>query len=353
MPRPRFLVPLAVLAFTCGCAQIAPTASPDSTSAPSAQVENAGEHVPDALGDPIRLFKVAYPLLRAAHDFCKHAQGYAVGLYALNRFGMGRFEDVASTYGIGDELKVLFTVPNGPAYRAGIRTGDVVLSVNGERTPTDAHSTAIFSGKMAVLARTGLPVEFSLRRDSKILKTTVQPEPICGYSVQVSPQPRIDAVADGSKHIAVSRGMMQFAKTDADLALVLAHEIAHNVMGHQRTKIQLQRSSAEAHAADTAPRRLNPVYSRALESDADYVGLYIMARADMPIEDAPKLLERMAAAAAARGADPYPTSHPPSKQRLMALQKTIREIERKRAAGAPLVPDAKTLKISELRARNG
>ncbi|HSQ03226.1 MAG TPA: M48 family metallopeptidase, partial [Burkholderiales bacterium] len=253
---------------------------------------------------------------------------------------------------IGNEMKVLFVAPDGPAYRAGIRTGDIVLSINGERAPTDARATATFSGRMAVLSRTGLPVEFSVRRGDRVVKATIRPELVCGYSVQLSPQPRVDAVADGNKRIAVSRGMMQFAKTDIDLALVIAHEIAHNAMGHLRTKRELLHSSPDARASDTAPDRLNPIYSRALETDADYVGLYIMARAGLPIEEAPQFLERMAAASAARGANQYPASHPPSKQRLTALRNTIREIQRKRTAGAPLDPDLKALKVSVLKVQD-
>ena len=39
------------------------------------------------------------------------------------------------------------------------------------------------------------------------------------------------AFADGTK-VFLTRGMMRFAQSDEELALVVAHETAHNIMGH-------------------------------------------------------------------------------------------------------------------------
>jgi predicted Zn-dependent protease len=131
--------------------------------------------------------------------------------------------------------------------------------------------------------------------------------------------------------------MLNFAHTDPELALVVGHEIAHNAMGHLDARSQLMRSlAANGHTAgEGSANGMTPAFSQALEMEADHMGLYIVARAGMPIEDAPRFVERLSATA---GANVQTRTHPTSRARVAALTRTVREIENKRAAGLPLTP---------------
>lgn len=333
MFRPCALLLAAALS---ACATV--ERQPGDTPATAAAGRPAAIAVPQGLiADQVRVFQVSYPLLRAASEVCTDGTVYGMGLYALNRYTMGAYANVAWRYGIGNDMRVLAAIPDGPAYRAGLMAGDVIMTVNGEPAPTTAASTRAFGLKMAHIARTGTPVAMTVRRDTETVSVKVQPERLCGYQVQVTNTLQVNARADGRRGIHVTRGMLDFTHSDAELALVIAHEIAHNAMGHLRARSQLMRSMA---AAGRAPQGagangMTPAFSQALEMEADHMGLYIVARAGMPFEEAPQFIARLAARP---GGEQRAQTHPTSAARVAALKRSVREIQAKLAAGQPLSP---------------
>ena len=194
-----------------------------------------------------------------------------------------------------------------------------------------------------------------VERDGKPAVLHVVPVNGCDYPVEIALVEDINAAADGER-VMVTRGMMRFVENDAELALVVAHEIAHNAMGHMDAKTQ----NAAAGAAGglvldilaaavgvntggafmrTGLNAASGAYSVEFEQEADYVGLYIMARAGAPIREAPQFWRRMAttnpATVEAAG------THPTSPARFVALEQTVTEIEYKVATAAELVPEMK------------
>jgi predicted Zn-dependent protease len=87
-------------------------------------------------------------------------------------------------------------------------------------------------------------------------------------------------------------------------------------------------------------------YSQEFESEADYVGLYIMANSGMPIADAPKFWRRMAAAFPSNIKANYSASHPSTSYRMVALEETVREINVKVEKSEPLLPNMKDGKFN-------
>ncbi|MBI5165485.1 MAG: M48 family metalloprotease [Magnetospirillum sp.] len=61
------------------------------------------------------------------------------------------------------------------------------------------------------------------------LRLEVGAEKVCGYPLSVSGIEAVNAYA-GGKTIVITAGMMNFVESDAELALVLSHEMAHNTM---------------------------------------------------------------------------------------------------------------------------
>jgi predicted Zn-dependent protease len=163
---------------------------------------------------------------------------------------------------------------------------------------------------------TGRPVTFDIAGPDP-RSVTLAPARICSYPVHVLDNEKVNAYADGDS-VKITKGMLWFVEADTELAMVLAHELAHNLMGHAGTF----RSMFED--------------KKSREADADYVGLYIMARAGFEIEKAPNFWRRIAAA--------FPqmiessSSHPIMPYRFVALRKTTEEIRRMQAEGLPLVP---------------
>ncbi|RUM40159.1 MAG: peptidase M48 Ste24p, partial [Desulfocapsa sp.] len=80
-------------------------------------------------------------------------------------------------------------------------------------------------------------------------------------------------------------------------------------------------------------------YSPAYEHEADYIGLYIMARAGYKIDNAAEVWRRMSAIAP--DAIYVKTTHPTNPARFVAMKKTIAEIKSKKIIGLKLIPNFK------------
>ena len=179
---------------------------------------------------------------------------------------------------------------------------------------------------------------------------------LCIYKFKIDDKSRVvNASADG-KNIIVTKPMMRFAKKDDELAIVLGHEAAHNIMGHvskMRTNMttgavvgHLFDAIAESQGFDTrglfseSGASLGAYrYSVDFEEEADYVGLYITYLAGYNIDKAPDFWRKMSVRnPEAIFAD---TTHPSNPKRFIALSKTVKEIYRKRDAKVSLLPDLK------------
>ncbi len=177
---------------------------------------------------------------------------------------------------------------------------------------------------------------------------------VCVYPMEYYYHPfLINAWADGNS-ITVTSRMIEFAKPDVYLAFVLAHEYAHNLLEHpQSSTWRAHLGGAIGAAADALARsegiytggqfedigfeagKLN--YSQEMEYEADYLGLYILARAGYAIEEAPAFWRKMSE----RHPDAVylASSHPTNPARFVALEHAIKEIKAKQAAGKALVPE--------------
>jgi predicted Zn-dependent protease len=80
-------------------------------------------------------------------------------------------------------------------------------------------------------------------------------------------------------------------------------------------------------------------YSKEMEAEADYVGLYILANAGYDIHSGPNLFRRLGVASPKSMEAKYATSHPSTPERFVMLEETIGEIEAKKAAGKTLLPE--------------
>lgn len=163
----------------------------------------------------------------------------------------------------------------------------------------------------------------------------------------------VNAYTDGAK-IVVSPAMMHFAESNDELAVVLAHEYAHAIMKHPaKTQKNATMGGLLGMAADMLAQSqgINTGgtfgkmgvqsavmrYSQNFEREADYIGMYLMARAGYPVDEAAKLWRNMAKV---NPQGVYNSStHPTSAERYILLKKSAAEIKQKQAAGQPLLPE--------------
>lgn len=142
--------------------------------------------------------------------------------------------------------------------------------------------------------------------------------PRCRYPIEVSDRGMVYASTNG-RRIRITEGMLAFASNDSELAFVLAHELAHDLLGH--------------------PGAFHGGGRQRMELEADYVGIYITARAGYDVEVAAHFILRLASAFPGISED---SSYPAPAARYALLQRALKEIALKLATSAPLVPDFTT-----------
>lgn len=130
--------------------------------------------------------------------------------------------------------------------------------------------------------------------------------------------------------------------TDSELAAVIGHEIAHALRDHGREKVsQAQLSSAlvqglaasghayaglHAAVADLGSQLFYKLpYSRVMESEADVIGLELMARAGYDPRDASNVWKKMQLAGASGGIE-FLATHPNSETRIAALDSAVPKV---------------------------
>jgi hypothetical protein len=255
---------------------------------------------------------------------------------------------------VGDEPTVLFVFEGGPAELAGLKLRDRVISIDG----ISAGEAKAIANRLRS-ASAGAPVSLSVvvRRGSDKLVLAITPVRACDYPVELDEQQAVKTHSDGER-ILIGRGMVSFARTDEELALVISHEMAHNTMRHIYTKwgnepggiiadIALRLLSRGLYRGSMVTQAASHAYSPEFEIEADHVGLYMMASTGYAIDDAPKFWRRLAAANPSTTADSHTSSHPSTAQRMAALEKTIKEIQAKRLAGVALLPQKKDGKAQQ------
>ena len=179
----------------------------------------------------------------------------------------------------------------------------------------------------------------------------------CVYEFELSKEKSVNAYADGKK-IVISPAMMNFADKDEELAIVLGHEYAHNVMGHINAKQQNMllgnlfgialdaAASSQGLSTGSAFGKMGASagamhYSQEFEKEADYIGLYVTYLSGFDIKQAPEFWRKMSLrneAAITNG-----VTHPTNPERYIALDKTIREIKNKKKNGKILLPNIRKL----------
>jgi len=169
--------------------------------------------------------------------------------------------------------------------------------------------------------------------------------PSGGYVVELIDDDAVNAATDGDR-IYVARGLLDFAANDGELAAVLAHEIAHGLLDHLGSKQQdavlgavLGAALGVAVGVDVSGLGANLgalTYSKTYEREADYVGLYILARAGYGLRDAYTMWQKLATVSTSRGS--FLDSHPAFTERLALLRATNDEIAAKIRTRQPLVP---------------
>lgn len=147
--------------------------------------------------------------------------------------------------------------------------------------------------------------------------------------------------------VAVYTGILPYTQTEAGLATVMAHEIAHAIARHgaeraaQSNLLQYGLSIGNATLSQNPNRELILLgvnvagnvgiilpYSRKHESEADYIGLILMAKAGYDPNEAIKFWQRMSAASSGSSQgilSDFLSTHPTDEKRISDLKSHLPE----------------------------
>jgi peptidase M48-like protein/PDZ domain-containing protein len=149
---------------------------------------------------------------------------------------------VTERYGLDRGPGILTVLAGSPAARAGLAAGDVLLAVNGARfeSPVAIAAERERDKWRKRVEASELQLEDQLRRGPASLRVlrggaeiglTLDSVSGCQGRVRLARSSQVNAFANG-RYVVVTTAMLDFLRSDDELAVVLAHELSHNILRH-------------------------------------------------------------------------------------------------------------------------
>jgi hypothetical protein len=294
-----------------------------------------------------RLYHVAAPLLSNNTELCKGNARNLLGFSAKNRYSFSDdFADAAQQmFGLDERLQVMDVLPNSGAAKAGMRRGDILLSVEDKTLPSGVNATRQAAAILGPLVNGKGSVRLNILRGGRPMNVTVPLTNACAFGIELGNSDATAAYSDG-RRVLVTRGMLKFARADEELAYVLAREMAHNILGHpQKQRTIVATDSMIDNLIRMHPEKgslqgsggIKPMPAE-LDAAADNLAVYLLARAGYGIDNAPAFWQKLAFEYPANIANGYTALHPSTAARLAALTKASAAVKQKQADKKPLLP---------------
>ena len=334
--------------------------------------------IQEAIARDARVWSLLQPLLDANKMFCKDRLAYRLPMRqqdkaTLKKLMKGFSEKQIRQAGF-DKLSVTASASKT------IKPGDIIMAINGEHVQGDrrklGRQLALLNQKWktkeelesatAKREAENKVVRLTIERDGKQFDQQVPLSEQCTIAMRTSISPEINAFASGFS-ITVHAGLINALDNDRDLALVLAHELGHSLGLHTR-KLTLNAftsgfvvwgpvTAITAGIGDIVLQPISEVLTgsperplayltgaatagalrtREFEREADYLGLYFLARAGFEIGGADEMYQVLTLLS------PWSTfgyrSHPTVPERRLMIRQTIDEIVSRQKKQDALIP---------------
>lgn len=233
---------------------------------------------------------------------------------------------VRAALAIGGDPTIVAVEPGSAAARAGIQGGDAILDVGGRAIPPASGEASRKRQDFIESLMAQGAGEITVERAGRPLSLSIARERGCGSEFLIGRGRGLRAASSDGARVTVSAEIVDFATGDDELALVLAHEFAHNILGHNKGHPS-QRIAGE----DRGGKR-----TRDREREADRWALYLMARAGYDIGVAPGFWRRWGPKAGFGILSDG--SHPDWRDRAARAEAEIARIKAQQAAGQVPLP---------------
>lgn len=264
-----------------------------------------------------------YRLTIANRRFCRGALAPRPGfaLHSLAQYNSDDRPGAARAFGLGTHVGVMAVVADSPAARAGMRADDQLIAVNGRQLttvnlraplPTDVSVETTQRMLTAAMQKGEVALLVTGSRGGHVVRFTA--EQGCRSTAEFDPGTAVNASADG-KRVMVSAGLLARCTDDGDIALVIAHELAHNLLHHAAKLARAGIVSGFLPGRGAADAAIE-----ATEEEADALGVHLAMAAGYDLGHSAAFMNGLQQRP---GFDRLPSTHPAPLRRLALLASAI------------------------------
>jgi beta-barrel assembly-enhancing protease len=279
-----------------------------------------------------RLVTVGRRLAKGGSDLCEGVVSNPGWIVAdVEQYPPSLRPAAKAALGIGDRPTVIAVESGSPAWAAGLRPGDELAEVHGAEFDGPLRNSAsrrrqlrleeatvsgLRTGQLRVIAGAGHDQEGH----------EVRAEQGCASDFVVSRATGLLGASSNGKQVGVSLDILDYVANDDELALILAHELAHNILGHNKG-VPAFRAAGEDRSGRSKKSR---------EAEADRWALYLMTRAGYDVSVAPGFWRRWGPKTSFGIFNSG--SHPGWRERADAAEAEIARIKAQQQAGQQPIP---------------
>jgi hypothetical protein len=287
-------------------------------SAPAAAKDARTTYFSGLAEQEARLAAIAYRLTTANAGWCPQTTpqpGWILG--DLRRFKTSDRPAAGGIYGTSDGPFIAAVAPGSPAESAGLLRGTRIAAINGKAVPASGDEPTIRIDEIIVALYDLDPASAWAATDAEGRVHSLAAAPGCASAFRIE-FTGAQAAANGIL-VRVTLKLAQSVADDDELAAVVAHELAHNILRHR-----------ERLAGDRPAARV-----RQTEFEADRLSVWLMAGAGYDPAAAIRFWNRHKRPLI------RDASHPPRSERIAAIEAEMATMQTARtadpAARPPLV----------------
>jgi beta-barrel assembly-enhancing protease len=247
------------------------------------------------IAQDLRLASVGYKLAEANRAYCPVlARNPGWVIHDIAQYPDARIAQMA--FPSAEPLSVSAVVPNGPAARAGVRANDGISALNDKAYNWGATTAkgvsrdrvAMVGDEITAALEAQQTASITLNRGGNAVTAVITPPQICASTFQIDTKGGINAGADG-RMVSVSIALALFAEKEVELAAIVAHELAHNLLQH---RAKLDAAKISRGLGSYFGKNKNAILQTEIE--ADQLSIWLLANAGYDPQDAIVFWQRYA-----------------------------------------------------------
>ncbi len=265
-----FLTLVIVITLLGGCAT-APKAPPPLTV----------QSLSDLHQRKNRVATIAHHIFIANQAVCPNTMNnYGFTALSLNRDKHGKLSADGKIWAqalhIGPGSTITTVIPHSAADRAGLQVGDTLLSINKVRWPSNSEHKAFYQALNSAVKSPSM--QMTVSRQNKEYGFLLVADKSCDADIILTREQDAEGFASNSS-IVIGVGLEQLLEDDNELAFVIAHELAHIILGHTAPEKKKALEKNQQHSI--------------MEQQADTLGIRLMVNAGYNPEAAVSAIRKL------------------------------------------------------------